>query len=425
VLLWAMAVVIVVLLGGLVYVWRQRAPLAPGSMARRAPLPAMMNLRKSTLIVAGILVLALCGGAFLLVRGMWQGFRRTPVVKELSKARRGGAPASFLDRFPKEYGVQTAAEAQPTTPAPATPTPPGSPATPTPPPTQPPGKPGTRALPPAPTPPKAPQVVIQGGGPGPAPKPVSVRQAAGQVQAQPEAPHNWFSSPQQRQGNVLGPPLPEDKDDATKSALFPKAVWEKPADPYKILYADQIVPVLLAQSINTDQPGTLRLKVPQDVTDRWGHGHVLIPADTTFMAVQEGKADFGQTRIPLKVYMAIFPDSSAAYWEGGQVGDAMGANGLPANVDNHYAKLLLGVGLQALLSVGARAPFGSPGQGQFQQNLPQEFAQDAAQGINQAGSRILRRFEVPPTLSQEFGYAGTISFMKNVSFQTDPVVIRK
>jgi type IV secretory pathway VirB10-like protein len=422
-LLWMMAAVLVLGLVGLLYLWRQRAPLTPGSMARRAAIPTIMNLRKSTLIVAGILVLLLCGGVVLLVRGTWQGLRRTPVTKELSKARQGGAPPSFLDRFPKEYAMQPPAEAQPTAPAPATPTPPGTPAAPTPPPPQTPGKPGQRALPPAPTPPKVPQVVIQGGGPGPPPRPVSVKQATAQPQA--EVPHNWFASPQQRQGNVLLPPGPEEKEDTTKSALFPKAVWEKPADPYKVLYADQIVPVLLAQSINTDQPGTLRLKVPEDVTDRWGHGHVIIPADTTFMAVQEGKADFGQTRIPLKVYMAIFPDSSAAYWEGGQVGDTMGANGLPANVDNHYAKLLLGVGLQALLSVGARAPFGSPGLGQVQQNLPQEFAQDAAQGINQAGSRILRRFEVPPTLSQDFGYPATISFMKNVSFQTDPVVIRK
>ena len=59
-----------------------------------------------------------------------------------------------------------------------------------------------------------------------------------------------------------------------------------------------------------------------------------------------------------------------------------GATGIPAKVNNHYGSVILGAGLSALLNIGTRAPFGSTAN--FQQNLPQEFAQDTAQSLGRA-----------------------------------------
>jgi type IV secretory pathway VirB10-like protein len=252
------------------------------------------------------------------------------------------------------------------------------------------------------------------------------RPATTSTQTKPsDDPRNWLKRVVASRGDIAAPPFAEDpKTKDQPSKLFPKATWEKPKDPYKILYADQIVQGQLTQNISSDFPGTVRIKVTQAVEDRWGHGHVLIPLDTTFIGQQQGATNFGQTRLPVQITQAIFPDGTAVQWQKGQVGDQMGANGVPADVDNHYGKLLLGVGLQALLSIGVRAPFGST-QG-FQQNLPQEFAQDASQGVNQAGQRIIQQqFSVKPTLSQEHGFPVTIAFLENVSFQTEAILVKQ
>jgi type IV secretory pathway VirB10-like protein len=279
----------------------------------------------------------------------------------------------------------------------------------------------SRGLPPPPGRPQAPQIVIQGGQPAPPPPAAASRQPA----QPPEKPKRWFSSPQQRQGNVLHPPVPDDKDEQQQSKVFPKATWEKPANVYKVLYADQIIPVQLAQSVSTDAPGSVRMKVSQDVEDRWGHGHVLIPRDSTFVAMTQGKGQFGQEKIPLTVYMGIFPDGSAMLSDNGTVGDEMGSAGLPAEVDNHWGKLLAGIGLRAILNLSTRAPsviVGSTGQ---VQGLTQEALQELTQGANRASDRVLDQFIVPPTLSQKQGYPATIQFLKNISFQTPPVEVRK
>ena len=67
-----------------------------------------------------------------------------------------------------------------------------------------------------------------------------------------EAPKRWFSRETPMQGDILTPPFPEDKDAegrGRQSALFPQAIWETPADPTKVLYADQVVQGLLMQSL--------------------------------------------------------------------------------------------------------------------------------------------------------------------------------
>jgi type IV secretion system protein TrbI len=245
----------------------------------------------------------------------------------------------------------------------------------------------------------------------------------------PAPPARWFSAITPPQGDILTPPFPEDPTDAQAEAkaaskLFPRAVWERPAMPTKVLYADQVVQGVLMQSVNSDIPGTVRIKVTEPVMDRWGQGQTLIPVDTTFLGKQDGQVNFAQSILPINVKMGIFPDGTAVGWNQGQVGDATGATGLPTNVDNHYLKLFTGIAASVLLNVGVRAPFGSTND--FQPSLPQEFAQQGAQGANQAGQDIIRRqFAVRPTLTQEWAYPVTLQFSENVSFQTPAVIIKK
>ena len=226
------------------------------------------------------------------------------------------------------------------------------------------------------------------------------------------------------QGDVLTPPFPEEKDAegqrGRQSPLFPQAIWETPADPTKVLYADQVVQGLLMQSLNSDIPGTVRVKATETVYDRFGQGKVLLPMDTTFLGRQEGQAQYGQERLPVTITMAILPDGTAIQWKSGQAGDATGATGIPAKVNNHYGSVILGAGLSALLNIGTRAPFGSTSN--FQQNLPQEFAQDTAQSLGQSAQDIVRRqLTVNPTLTVTYATPVTLQFGENVSFQTKPI----
>jgi len=402
---------------------------SPGPTSLIPPQPPTRRLSRRFL--GGLFFgLVLLGFGFLLYKlntGPDEFTRRTPPIPEDTGT--GTLPSVSEElRLPKTYAfpkdVQQAESppAQPGGPPPAHQV--------QPPPAQPrPGAPPPPSFKPPPPPGviQVPSVTIQQGpppvqrGPGAAPPAQTGQQAA----PKKAGPHRWFTSGQPKQAATLEPPLKDDPKEAeAESKLFQRAVWERPAEPYKILYADQIVQVSLVQSISSDEPGTVRMKVTEPVMDRWGHQNVVIPLDTTFIAEQGSQTNYGQTRLPLGVYLAILPSGTAIQWQKGQVGDEMGRAGLPMEVDNHYVKLVTGVLLQAVLNWATRAPQ-SLGVGQIQQGGPQDFAQDAARGVNQAGQRLLDRFNVRPTLTQEHGFPATLSFRDNVSFQTSPVLIKK
>jgi type IV secretion system protein VirB10 len=241
-----------------------------------------------------------------------------------------------------------------------------------------------------------------------------------------EPPKRWFSKETTMQGDILTPPFPDEKNgqQGRQSALFPQAIWETPADPTKVLYADQVVHGLLMQSLNSDIPGTVRIKATETVYDRFGQRKVLIPMDTTFLGRQEGKPQYGDERVPVTITMAILPNGTAIQWKSGQAGDATGATGIPGKVHNHYGSIILGAGLSALLNIGTRAPFGSPSN--FQQNLPQEFAQDTAQSLGQSVQGIVQReLNISPTITAKYATPVTLQFGENVSFQTKPLLVTK
>ena len=433
-------------LGGLVgYLWWQQAALAPGSLARRAALPPTMALRKSTVVVVAGLVLVACLGTVYLVRAYWPKRSPARVIQQSHPPGPGAAKAAFLESFPKEYAWTVKPEPKPLPPK-------GVPVTP---------EPGTvqAAIPPRPPPPtpvvltreevqamltqmQAEQrlateqaitraLAIQASrqpavvqpmpvGPG-APAPVP-----GTATAEPKD-KRWFAAKPSEKTDVMAPPFAVEEHEGDKgkeSKLFQPAVWEQPADPTKILYADQVVHGLLMQNVNSDIPGTVRIKVSEDVKDRWGQGHVLLPMDTTFVGKQEGTTAQGQTLIPITVGMAILPSGAAILFDGGQVGDAGGATGLPGDVNGHYGKLVGGALLSALVNIGVRAPFGST-QG-YNPSLSQEYSKDAANSLGQSMQEILKReLATRPTITQKHSYPVTVAFTKNVSFQTGPTIVKK
>ena len=138
----------------------------------------------------------------------------------------------------------------------------------------------------------------------------------------------------------------------------------------------------------------------------------------------EGSARYGQSRIPGAISMVILPNGTAVQLSKSQAGDAMGAAGIPANVDNHYGALILGAGIQMMLNIGTRAVAGSTTG--FTPTLEQEFAQDVARGVNRLGQQVTQReLQRSPTLSQDYGFPVTVQFAENISFQSQPIVVSK
>ena len=452
------------------YLWSQRRPLTPGAFHRRAPFERLMALRRPTLLGALALIILLCLGTVWGIKAMMGTKKAKPVVIMPPSRTRGGVGGDILAGFPKDYRTQPPEEPQPTpTPQPmgqvvAQPSPQaqapspgpsgrgqehqGPPAKPEPTP-----RPAAQAQPQPQRQPAASQTTA------PAQTPPARQQAQGQrvvAQAQEPTDWRWFSGKNKIQTVVLKSPFANDPEEiaaqkqegaggalpqqgtppqqggpgqqATPSKLFPKAIWEEPLDKYKVLYSHQIVTGVLYQRISNKSPGVFRIEVDQDVMDQWGHGHVLIQRDTKLMGIM-GKESSGNEVLMASIYQANFPDGRSLAWEGqdvGQAGSAAGEAGIPANVDHHYGKLFLGVGISALLAMGPRIAAGSPSPNQFGPNLPQEFANQASNGATQALAPVIRqKFFVPDTYSQEFAFPVTVQFVRNLSFQTPPVEVSR
>lgn len=217
----------------------------------------------------------------------------------------------------------------------------------------------------------------------------------------------------------------EERDDGTsQGTLIQPAKWEEPLDRTKVIYRSQLIHGTLQRAFTSDNPGDIAVLVSQHVRSSFGDGHILVPQFSEVVVSQEGAPKYGQKGLDVRVVQAKFP--SGRLWGFIGVGaNQQGQTGFPGKVDNHLLETVAGAGISAMLSVFARAPFGSPGQDQFQPNLAQEFGRDVAGNINQTGQRVVQReLNRPPTIYGKMGDEVTIQIRENVSFYELPRLVR-
>jgi type IV secretion system protein VirB10 len=160
------------------------------------------------------------------------------------------------------------------------------------------------------------------------------------------------------------------------------------------------------------------------VTDVLGQGVELLPQGALLIGKQQGATQYGDSRLPLAIDEAQFPDGTVVAFTQAKVGDSRGAAALEGSVNNHYGKLAAGVFATAALSIGTRAAAGNTAS--FQQTYQQEFARDVSANINQQGQTILQRqLNVRPTITIPAGTPVTVFLSQNVSFQTPPQRVRE
>jgi len=264
------------------------------------------------------------------------------------------------------------------------------------------------------------------------PTPGATPVAQGAPKPAPKPPSKWLFADVKQEGRVQEPPFPPPKGDGVEAAgtgshradgLFPQAVWGTPADPTKVLYRSQVLKGLLQHDMQSDQPGLMRILVTEEVQDRFGQGHVLVPQYTILLGAQDGKVSFGASTLGMTIDSMEFPDGTVVALTKAKAGDATGATGVPGAVNNHWGRVLAGAGITALLAIGTRVPAGN--QQGFAPTIGQEVAGNAGGSIATSGQQIVQReLSVRPTITIPYGTPVTVQLTENVNFQTPVTIIR-
>lgn len=152
--------------------------------------------------------------------------------------------------------------------------------------------------------------------------------------------------------------------------------------------------------------------------------HVLIPQGSLMIGTTQPAAPkFGEVRLSFQIEQLHYPDGTILDLNKAKLNDAAGQAGLTGSVDNHYAQIGFAAILSAALNVGVRGITGSPSG--FQENLPQQYAGEVGQSINQSGQRIVQQqLNRPPTITIPPATEVTVTLADNLSLAKAPVIIK-
>lgn len=204
---------------------------------------------------------------------------------------------------------------------------------------------------------------------------------------------------------------------------------EEDVGPCELGAGDPIRGSLLV-AINSDVPAqnTVRLQVTQNVYCGGDRQHLAIPQGSTLVGSFNARVGYGDERIQL-CFKELKRPASSGHPNGTRknigcaVGaDIVGAIGIPADVDNHWDKVIGGSLLSALLGMAPSAAAGN--QAGFAPTIAQNAAQQAGQTMNQAGQRVVQReLQRKPTLKTEMLEGAVVIFTSNIPLE--PWVPRK
>jgi type IV secretory pathway VirB10-like protein len=177
--------------------------------------------------------------------------------------------------------------------------------------------------------------------------------------------------------------------------------------------AGSIIPATLITGINSDLPGDIIGQVRQNVYDSVTGTILLIPQGSKLLAKPDSAVSYGQERVLVCWNRLILPNGWSLDLECASGADLAGQAGFADEVDHHWGRLILGVGLSSLLSAGTQAASGNV-QG-VQPTLPQLWAGGAARDINSVGQQFTQRnLTVQPTITIRPGYSVNVMISKDL-----------
>ena len=125
--------------------------------------------------------------------------------------------------------------------------------------------------------------------------------------------------------------------------------------------AGTIIPGVLISGINSDLPGQIIGQVTANVYDTVTGNFLLIPLGTKVIGRYDSAIAFGQERVLIVWNRLLLPNGTSIVLDSMSGTDTEGYAGMKDKVNNHWGKLLSGVVLSTLLSVGASVSAGTEG----------------------------------------------------------------
>jgi len=179
--------------------------------------------------------------------------------------------------------------------------------------------------------------------------------------------------------------------DAEGQALEDSAVTRAQLSPTRYLLSEgSILDVVLVNTVNTQNPGPITLRVVSDVFDSNGERRLLIPRGTRLLGSYGPASNrVGLDRVPIQVNRIVFADGRSVTLGGAAVTDSMGAVGAPAE---HHSNLLRAIGpsaLVALLGVVVDREIGGQATGNTGESATQTVSQQIFPRIEE---RVAERF---------------------------------
>jgi len=184
---------------------------------------------------------------------------------------------------------------------------------------------------------------------------------------------------------------------------------QDPASPYQVM-AGTIIAASLITGINSDLPGEIIAQVTESVYDTVTGHHTLIPQGTRLLGKYDSLVAFGQERALVVWQRMILPDGSSVVIDNLPATDVAGYAGLEDEVDFHTWRLVKGIALSTLLSIGTEIAFNDN-----DSDLVQALRRGSQDSINQAGQTIVERnLGIQPTITVRPGWPLRVIVHKDI-----------
>lgn len=232
----------------------------------------------------------------------------------------------------------------------------------------------------------------------------AVANADGLTSQAPDDPNH-----QQRKNDFLA-----SKPDA---AIYNPYQLQSPISPYQVM-AGTIISASLITGLNSDLPGRVIAQVTQPVYDTVTGQYMLIPQGSRLLGKYDSVVAFGQERALVVWQRLILPDGSSIIIDNLPATDRAGYAGLEDQVDFHTWRLIKGIALSTLFSVGAELAFDDDS------DLVRAIQRGSQNSINRAGQRIVEReINIQPTITIRPGYPLRVIVHKDIILR--PFIQRK
>ncbi len=186
---------------------------------------------------------------------------------------------------------------------------------------------------------------------------------------------------------------------------------QSPISPYQIM-AGTVISASLITGLNSDLPGRVIAQVTRNVYDTISGEYLLIPQGTRLLGKYDSDISFGQQRSLVVWQRLIFPDGTSIIIDNLPATDRAGFAGLSDKVDYHEWRLLKGIALSTLFSVGAEFAFSD------ESDLVQAIKSGSQSSTNRAGQKIVEReLDIQPTITIRPGYPLRVIVHKDIVLQ--------